>query len=149
MNRKLKFRIWFPKDAFGPDRMIYSPRIYVEDNELEDNIMQFTGLYDKNGKEIFEGDILSDDEINIEVIYVEGTFGAQFIKSKYCREYGLFMGYHTLQNDFAFDLDKGRITNFAVVGNIFENPKLLNTKEKHDIHKRNPKITKRSRKQKL
>ncbi len=64
MNREIKFRAW--------DRIDYMSKPFTV-NDLQNNrirftsdcyVMQFTGLHDKNGKEIYEGDIVSfmDDE---------------------------------------------------------------------------------------
>ncbi len=66
-NRTIKFRIWCPsaKTFVDSDRFFISCRGRVYDNVSEmcwDDfvIQQFTGLLDKNGKEVFEGDILGD-----------------------------------------------------------------------------------------
>jgi len=73
---------------------------------------QFTGKYDINGKEIYEGDIVrfrrSDDKFFIgEISYIE--------------EHGAYFVIHSGISDnqlYAFD-------KYEVLGNIFENPELL------------------------
>lgn len=80
-------------------------------------LMQSTGLTDKNGKEIFEGDILCDEGIEQEndfvyatVSYREGMWVCDQITSDDC-------GYGGALNEFSDD--------YSVIGNIYENPELL------------------------
>jgi uncharacterized phage protein (TIGR01671 family) len=67
------------------------------------NIMQFTGLKDKNGIEIYEGDILDTKCV---VSFNDGMFGI-FDKHNY-------MGLNSYMSKFR-----------EVIGNIYENPELL------------------------
>lgn len=71
-------------------------------------LMQYTGLKDKNGKEIYEGDILITKDI-------EGGKYKTFVT----HENGMFLsGEESLYDDvFLFEAE--------VVGNIYENPELL------------------------
>ena len=93
-------------------------------------IMQYTGLKDKNGKEIYEGDVLkqvkkssregyersSYDKNNFEVVFKYGSFWLQrpYDDSVYIRDFpniDEFVGFEC----------------FEIVGNIYENPELLDT----------------------
>lgn len=120
MNREIKFRVWCSKR-----RMMYQ---YAEVGinglkfwELIDisqyTVMQFTGLKDENGVEIYEGDIIeyetcSDSDCETETSIVKFEDGGF---SPMCEEYGGSSG---------FLYDK-RITDIKTLGNIYENPELL------------------------
>lgn len=75
-------------------------------------IGQYTGLKDKNGKEICDGDIIKNDRGTIlKVIYVDAAFyveGTDALSKKHV---------FTLLSDFSMWSE--------VLGNIYENPELL------------------------
>jgi hypothetical protein len=75
---------------------------YERDSETQSTLEQFTGLLDKNGKEIYEGDITENGIIEFRV----GAFR---------------VGSHPLEEN---SLDLG------VIGNIHENPELLKVETK-------------------
>lgn len=82
---------------------------------LDIEVVFFTGLLDKNGKEIYEGDILTDCYKRIlEVVWRNNGF--QF--KSLCQTNFL---YAEMNHWFSFDFaDKPE-----VIGNIYENPELL------------------------
>lgn len=123
MNREIKFR------AFDKEKKEMCPVVRLtwpipETPDLSE-IMQFTGLLDSKGKEIYEGDIVRicryanqpDYEMIIgPVEFYEGTFVVGLIHHSQ-EEIG---GYYGLLNDYT---DGWEI--FEVIGNIHEHPELL------------------------
>lgn len=80
-------------------------------------LMQYTGLKDKNGKEIYEGDIIQDEVCIYEVYFQDGSFRAEVIKVL-VNNVGTQKGLnYTLE--FVLEDKKGE-----VIGNIYDNPEL-------------------------
>ena len=87
---------------------------YDECEVVPETIGQFTSLYDCDGKEIFEGDILDFNGLTVEVRFVRGAF-ALLVNGNLDDE---------LYGDCRTDL-------FAkVIGNVYENPDILKGGEK-------------------
>ncbi len=122
MNREIKFRAWDKKEnkMFEVSEIIFHGVKGMDINEkntlgmdlwhISENteLMQFTGLKDKNGKEIYEGDInKNDDERKSEVVFYAGGFYLKFSETEY-KAIGSFAPF-----------------NWLVIGNIYENPNLL------------------------
>jgi len=74
-------------------------------------LMQYTGLKDENGKEIYEGDLVTNLSRNH-----NQPHPIVFSMGKFLAEYG------GLQYDFGNEIDIERI---EVIGNIYENPELV------------------------
>lgn len=84
----------------------------------EVELMQFTGLLDKNGKEIFEGDIVRyDNEKNCLVRWSE--IQARFVMDK-INGGKIIESFYNFNEVIAQDLE--------IIGNIYENPELLTQK---------------------
>ena len=129
--RTIKFRIWDGKEM--TDSCIYSfGKFYDGDRNYEDGIeflgqvMQFTGLLDRHGKEIYEGDILHNGWV---ISWNENYPNYGFYqKSKDNWRTGLGVGrpnwkYGFLwnkQNPYSIDRQ-----DLEVIGNIYQNPELL------------------------
>lgn len=105
MTREIKFRAWvegearfifikWAKNAFWFDSYLQNP------TELE--LQQFTGLHDKNGKEIYEGDIVS----NPLPLKTPWYFTVKYASSEACY------------------FPRG-MRHYEVIGNIYENSDLL------------------------
>lgn len=99
------------------------------DNEDDCVIMQFTGLLDKNGKEIYEGDLLKTPMGHIgEIRWCTVTEYAA-IKSNN-KELDLFeytgFGFFNLKMNKAYHLDNS-ISVGEIIGSLYENPEFIKT----------------------
>lgn len=101
-------------------KVTYKNGNVAKEDMKEYELMQSTGLKDKNGKEIFEGDVLCDEGIEQEdeFVYVsvsskEGMWICTQITNEDC-------GYGGALNEF--------VSDYSIIGNIYENPELLEDK---------------------
>ena len=125
--RQIKFRAW-DKDA---NRMWTDPSI--NNDSLSDKSlvwMQFTGLLDRHGKEIYEGDILDSE------VYPFHDEGESNYLAEVCwdAESAGFFGYMYLREEArerksgiaeGNPVDTEVFPECEVIGNIYENPALI------------------------
>ena len=127
---KIKFRIFNKKIKSYID--IHSSAIMIDElNDLNDNLIveQFTGLHDKNGKEIYTGDILQLKKLD----------GIVLLYKIFCVKGGF--AFNTHQDDFykpqieiyfyesTSDMQNSSfISTLEIIGNIHEDSCLLEKK---------------------
>ena len=115
--RELKFRLWntVRKDMNyeGGMAMLGNKLIQDEHNKL----MQFTGLKDKNGKEIYGGDIIVCRDGTFEIQYEE-----RFAKFIMVNDDDRIL---TADNIFRGQDADTCMRSIEVIGNIYENPELI------------------------
>jgi uncharacterized phage protein (TIGR01671 family) len=132
--REIKFRAWdTAKNYFDFDPLICGGKAcYIDSfDALEDYkegriiLQQYTGLKDKNGKEIYEGDICLNKNIIYEVRWVESSakIGVKIVKTDYILSRGCTFPIQQYVNDGTLECA------FEVIGNIYENPELLKESE--------------------
>ena len=91
-----------------------------------ETIGQFTGLVDKNGKKIFEGDIYVTDynqhtlKNNVQVLSVGGAFCG----GKTCLRCSP-LAWESKEDDEELYLDEEFLNHIVVIGNIHDNPELV------------------------
>ena len=122
MSREIKFRAWEEECNFMNDqvRIIVNPfgcgETYYQVTDSTNwidvprhHVMQWTGLKDKNGVEIYERDI-----VNIIWCGIDGEINNNRMLVK---------------NIFDYTIEEATLINYAeeieVIGNIYENPELL------------------------
>lgn len=128
-----KFRVWdtVKKAMSEVQAIVYAEKkvypIYFKEIRRyipfsEAILMQSTGLFDKNGKEIFEGDIVKVTDGDERTDFSDGGIGT------ICGLDELYMWYidGQVQNGL-FDINQEYYID--VIGNIYQNPELLEVKE--------------------
>lgn len=147
MNDRFKFRIWdkeqnkyLPLVSRGDDIDFWisldNTGVYLVERDnnrdvayfndiTEDVIVQFcTGLKDKNGKLIYEGDFLKDDE---NMLY-EVTFKLQKYATSFSLKRREIPDYYPHITTWC-GLGYRNCNKYEVIGNIYENPELLEDTE--------------------
>lgn len=126
-----KFRAWDKefKEMVHVNALVFDEQVikatYQNGNIVKEDVknyelMQSTGLKDKNGKEIFEGDILA----------IETYEGILNVNIFWDRKHALFMFESKKYNekDLLAELVEDNTYPFEIAGNIYKNPELLEVK---------------------
>ena len=124
MTRSIKFRVWdrknrsfkLPSDERVEGTMFVLSKEGILFSSVNFVFQQFTGLLDKNGKEIYEGDIIQE--------FPDSTYKSIVNWSKD----GLWYGLSLDSNSFGMGNELYLYPKCQVIGNIFENPSLLSQK---------------------
>lgn len=114
--RKIKFRAWDGKNMYSWSSIKEWGNFYSQEKL---NVMQFTGLKDKNGKEIYEGDIIICRDGKFVIEYEESF--AQFIMTN--------KDLIRTPDQFGEQDADTCMRSIEIIGNKFENPELLETKK--------------------
>ena len=133
MSREIKFRVW------NGHEMCLVLQIHFDVGELlcesmgimkvkflltmpKFKLMQFTGLHDRNGVEIYEGDVLAPSPERGK----HGNRVCEYIDGSFC--YSPPIG-----NKGWWALNRSKCKYFEVIGNVHQHPELLTAKEdSHD-----------------
>lgn len=97
---------------------------FAEKHFEDVKLMQSTGLFDKNGKEIFEGDIVTDGEF-ARIVQYHQTLGFYMFDEEGNERF--FSDSATLED---FEEDAKIVSEILeIIGNVYENPELLEVTE--------------------
>jgi len=136
--REIKFRAWdrtnkimlidkdlwihiYPQKDIKEDSVSNIPDYHIGeqpndvsyDARTDLEIMQFTGLKDKNGKEIYEGDICQCEDDKVFIEFSDGAYWFMYNKND------------GFTYDWAIANSQWSDKDIEVIGNIYENPELL------------------------
>ena len=133
MNREIKFRAWNKEKEDYLDEILASLILCVALSDthgdkgdsiekkvslnLEERyeLQQFTGLKDKNNKEIYEGDILEDENgFTYKVFWYDVSASFELAEIKEAPDEYPLLKFHARN-----------MSRLAVIGNEYENPELL------------------------
>ncbi|QTB21602.1 hypothetical protein J1907_17910 [Lysinibacillus sphaericus] len=138
MSREIKFRAWDKSSEYMHSNV--QSGVYEDPDEWTEfstvlglecfEVMQYTGLKDKNSKEIFNGDIVERKGIKYQITLEIGSF----LLVKIDENTDMYEEFVDCWNDHVYPLsqlywnnsdEENHIYDLEVIGNIYENPELL------------------------
>lgn len=147
MNREIKFRVWDVNGDNPQGRKLKGVMIcneYLLDHpkvlalilkgqlDIKYELMQFTGLKDKNGKEIYEGDIFRvEEDSNDDIFYITICWIQEWtmFTTLHAQEYKDYLeqGVNVLDESlfWTYTLKDTDDRRYFLCGNIHSNPELL------------------------
>ena len=121
MSREIEFRAWSESykeivkvDLLGKNKVL-SSRTWFDFNDIE--LMQYTGLKDKNGVKIFEGDIVKMQTRGFDNKIITCSGIVKYFKEETCFVIEL--------KNININIYEDTQYLYEVIGNIYENKELL------------------------
>jgi uncharacterized phage protein (TIGR01671 family) len=124
--REIKFRAWDGEKMWNgfelrTERFVYPPSV-AEGPQKNLAFMQYTGLKDKNGAEIYEGDVLRWVDWREELTEAPDVYRVDWLDREARFSVNCFRSGRQIDpKDDLLLLDD----EFEVIGNVYENPELL------------------------
>ena len=140
--RIIKFRVWvfesdikkgymldiyekFEKDCNSDYYLVYEDFRDLEDGRCKNCIpLQFTGLHDKNGKELYEGDIIKGVGVT--------SYNKPVIRRVAFDDASARFGLSDVNGNITFEPLKWISFPLEIIGNIYENPELISKTPTHE-----------------
>lgn len=122
--RELKFRAWFPKNHWYHKGMLFDWQdttgveslCFVPSEKTGIHVMQFADRQDKHGQDLYEGDVVRWTDTNIRMVISWST------------EDGAWIAMNVNESGSGAMATVAYMDHFELIGNIHENPELLNEK---------------------
>lgn len=126
MTKELKFRVWSGEAMISPDYIDRQGFAHWKEDSIprmSKDVMQYTGLKDKKGKDVFEGDVLQEEsgrKNKHKVFAVEGGFAINTFQGDLSKNEVIF--YESTADTQTSGYISGQC---KIIGNIHANPELV------------------------